>query len=76
MMKLSNYIAGLQNILDENGDLECYYAKDDEGNGYQKLHYNGSVFYMHPNESCEYYPDLYQEVEEDEELFTKVVVVN
>ena len=44
-MKLKEYIAGLQNVLDEHGDLECYYAKDAEGNGYEKVSYAGTVFY-------------------------------
>ena len=36
-MKLSEYIRGLQQFLEENGDLPCYYAADDEGNSYQEV---------------------------------------
>ena len=45
-MNLSNYIAGLQKILDQCGDLPCYYSRDDEGNGYQKVEYDGSLYYV------------------------------
>jgi hypothetical protein len=44
-MLLSEYIADLTKILDEYGDLPCYYAKDDEGNCYVELYNTGSVYY-------------------------------
>ena len=31
-MKVSEMIENLQNFMNENGDLDCWYAKDDEGN--------------------------------------------
>lgn len=45
-MKLSKYIKGLQEILKKDGDLECYYASDPEGNSYNRVTYNGGIFYI------------------------------
>ena len=42
-MKLSKLIENLQAIHKEYGDLNCVYAKDDEGNGFQPIHYEPSV---------------------------------
>jgi hypothetical protein len=44
-MKLSEFIKNLQEFAKKNPgatDLEVIYAKDDEGNGYQKVHYKPS----------------------------------
>ena len=42
-MKLSTYIEKLQELLAENGDLDCIYSKDDEGNGYNTVNYSPSL---------------------------------
>lgn len=34
-MKISEMINNLQEFKDEHGDLDCWYSRDDEGNGYQ-----------------------------------------
>ena len=81
-MKLSKYIADLQEFLKENGDMECVYAKDDEGNGYQKVGWSGSLYYT--NQLDQYYietmyniEDVQSEVdEEDVDEFVQVCVVN
>lgn len=44
-MKLSNYINELNKILENSGELDCYYAKDDEGNNYQTVNYKPTVMY-------------------------------
>lgn len=44
-MKLSQYIEELQKVLKENGDLRCYYAMDDEGNGYQEVVFSPGMCY-------------------------------
>ena len=60
-MKISEMIKNLQNFMAENGDLECWYAKDDEGNGYQEVHYTPSKYYVDEDgdvmqvEDLEYY---------------------
>ena len=45
-MKISTMIKNLQEFMNKNGDLECYYAVDDEGNGYQPVFYAPSKFYI------------------------------
>ena len=45
-MKVSEMIKNLQEFMNENGDLECWYARDDEGNGYQKVYYDPSLYYI------------------------------
>lgn len=44
-MRLTEYIAKLQRIKDDYGDLELIYAKDDEGNGYNKVSYLPEMYY-------------------------------
>jgi len=43
-MKLSEYIKGLKEILKTEGDIDCYYAVDEEGNDYKEVHFNGTVY--------------------------------
>lgn len=45
-MKISEMIKNLQQFMEEHGDLECWYAKDDEGNGYQEIYYKPSLYYV------------------------------
>lgn len=42
-MKISEMIRHLEDVRREHGDLECIYAKDDEGNGYSTIHYSPSA---------------------------------
>jgi hypothetical protein len=44
-LKLSEVIKGLQDVLDEEGDLECFYAIDDEGNAFNPV-------YSHACDAC------------------------
>ena len=48
-MKVSEMIKNLQKFMKDNGDLDCWYAVDDEGNGYQKVYYEPSLFYVGSN---------------------------
>lgn len=43
-MKISKIIECLQEILDEEGDLEAYTAKDDEMNGFNPVCFDPTVF--------------------------------
>ena len=45
-MTISQLIENLQRLMTEKGDLECWYAIDDEGNGYHPLSYEPSFMYM------------------------------
>ena len=45
-MKVSEMIKNLQEFMDEYGDLICYYFVDDEGNGFERVHYEPSLRYV------------------------------
>jgi protein involved in sex pheromone biosynthesis len=45
-MTLTQYIKELQELVlknPEHGDLEVVYSRDDEGNGFQRVHYSPGV---------------------------------
>ena len=75
-MKISEMIKNLQEFMTEHGDLDCWYAEDDEDNGYQKIYYSPSMYYV--NE----YGDVYQQEdwdeadEDDREDLTPICIVN
>ena len=76
-MKLKKYIEGLQKVLNEHGDIECYYARDDEGNGYQQVQFNGTVFYVRHLQH--YIDEIYSDEDIEEENVEKpirICVVN
>lgn len=78
-MKLSQYIAELQSFLKAHGDLNCFYAADDEGNSYQRVSYAGSLLYT--NDPDGYNAEMYceedfKEMLEDGDELTPVCVVN
>lgn len=45
-MKVSEMIENLQKFMTEYGDLDCWYAKDDEGNGYNEVYYDPSMYWV------------------------------
>lgn len=74
-MKISEMIKNLQSFMEENGDLDCYYAVDEEGNGYSKIHYEPSKYYATEYEEVYQFEDLeYMEI--DIEDVTPICVVN
>ena len=52
-MKISKMIENLQKFMAEHGDLDCWYASDDEGNSYQEVYNAPSKYYV--NEDSEVY---------------------
>lgn len=44
-MKISETIKNLKEIVKQYGDLDCWSAKDDEGNGYDKIHFDPTVMF-------------------------------
>lgn len=44
-MKISEMVNLLNEIKNEFGDLDCWYAKDEEGNGYYPIEFDPSVMY-------------------------------
>jgi len=85
-MKLSEYIEGLQETLNNCGDMECYYSCDEEGNAFRPVLYTGSVFcvealddwieFVYPTE--EEYREDYSDFMDEEEIKepVKICVVN
>lgn len=75
-MKISEMIKNLQEFMEEYGDLECWYASDDEGNNYNAVHYEPSLYY-----TAAWLDDLYTAedlgwMEESPDDCTAVCVVN
>jgi hypothetical protein len=70
-MKISEMIKNLEEFKAEHGDLDCWYARDDEGNGYQEVYYSPSLMYadedgeMHNKEDLEEYLEYYELTKED-----------
>ena len=84
-MKLSKYIEGLQQFLDNNGDLDVYYSSDDEGNAFYEMGWHsGSLYYLPESEVDNYQKSLVSsqdsvyisELQEDNQELTPVCVVN
>ena len=75
-MKVSEMIKNLTEFMTEHGDLDCWYAKDDEGNGYQSIYYEPSMYYvdedgdvLHDEEDLAYYDLTLEDV-------TPICIVN
>ena len=45
-MKLSEHIEACRKVLEAHGDLGCFSAIDDEGNGYNEVVYSPTVGHM------------------------------
>lgn len=81
-MKISEMIKNLQEFIEEHGDLDCYYAGDDEGNGYHEVYYSPTLMYV-DDEGEAYSIKSIEENKEDGYLseeefdkFEKVCIVN
>lgn len=51
MMKISDMIKNLEELKEKHGDLECWYAKDSGRNGYSRINYEPSLYYL--SKHCE-----------------------
>ena len=45
-MKISEMIKNLEEFKEKHGDIECWYAEDDEGNGHRRIYYKPSLRYI------------------------------
>lgn len=74
-MQLSEYIKGLQAVLETHGDMLAVYAEDDEGNYFSPVYANGTVGYY---DCGEFYTinDLDDLDDEDKSAITKACCVN
>lgn len=81
-MKVSEMIKNLQEFMEENGDIDCYYAEDDEGNGYKAVHYSPTLMYVDEDGDAYSIESIDEDKEDgyltDEEFakFKKVCIVN
>ena len=71
-MKISEMIKNLEEFKAEYGDLDCWYATDDEGNDYHKVYYSPSLCYVDSDD------DIYTSIDDDidEEDLRKICIVN
>jgi len=86
-MKLSEYIKEMTELLEREGDMDCIYRKDDEGNAYYKVEGAGYTTLTYVDQmKNDYEVESYdeQEVEwlieneyiESEDELVRVCVVN
>lgn len=75
-MKISDMIKNLYAFMDEHGDLECWYAEDDEGNGYHPVYFGPNMYYVNEDNEVFQEEDLEDEDPEDIGELTKICVVN
>lgn len=75
-MKISQMIKNLEAVMLANGDLECYYAVDDEGNAYHPIHWEPSVYYVNKYGDVFQDEDLEDEDPEDIAELQHICIVN
>lgn len=75
-MKISEMIKNLETVMLANGDLECYYAVDDEGNAYSPVYFEPSVYYINQYGDVFQDEDLDGEDEEDIAELQHICIVN
>lgn len=75
-MKISEMIKNLQELMEECGDLECWYAIDDEGNGYNQVVYEPSTYCIFHDDGEVHHIDDADALEMEPEEYTKICVVN
>ena len=79
-MNLKEYIEQLQEFAKENQqalDLDVWYAKDDEGNGYQEVYFSPSLkVYSESDKYCDRVDYMYStdEIDEIDDANTVVIV--
>lgn len=75
-MKISKMIKNLEEFKAEHGDLDCWYAKDDEGNGYQEIYYSPTLMYANKYDDVFGQEDYDEADEDDKEDLTPICIVN
>ena len=75
-MKISEMIKNLEEVMLANGDLECYYAVDDEGNAYRPVYFEPSVYYINEYDEVFQEEDLEGEPEEDIAELEHICIIN
>lgn len=75
-MKVSDMIKNLEAVMAENGDIECYYAEDDEGNAYHPVYFEPTVYWMNKYGDMFREEDLEGEDPDDIAELTQICIVN
>ena len=75
-MKISEMIKNLEAVMLANGDLECYYSVDDEGNAYHPVYFEPSVYWINEYDEVFQDEDLEGEPAEDIAELTQICIVN
>ena len=74
-MKVSEMINNLQKFMAENGDVDCYYAVDDEGNAYHPVYFEPSKYYIDEDGEVYQLEDIAPD-EESVEGYEPICIVN
>ena len=74
-MKISEMINNLQEFMAEHGDLDCWYAVDDEGNGYAEVHYTPSLYYANDNGDEVYQQEDMDDMYPEEQMYYHSICV-
>lgn len=74
-MKISEMIKNLVGFMAEHGDIDCWYATDDEGNEYHKVYFDPSLRYV-DGEGEIYDEERLEEYEMNVDNVTPVCIVN
>ncbi len=78
-MKISDMINNLQKFMEENGDVACYYAVDDEGNGYCPIYFEPTKYYLNEDNEVVHKQDVEADIEfygNSIDDYTPICVVN
>ena len=75
-MKVSDMINNLQFFIEEYGDLECWYAVDDEGNDYKPVYFSPSCYYANKYGNVYQWDEIKDEDPEDIMDLEQVCIVN
>ena len=75
-MKVSEMINNLKEFMATYGDLDCYYATDDEGNEYREVYYDPSMYYINSDGDVYQQEDFDEADEEDREDLRPICIVN
>ncbi len=76
-MKISEMIKNLEEFMSEHGDLECWYATDDEGNEYHRVYHKPSRYLITSDgEVCQDDPDELEYLGVDEKDVSQICIVN
>ena len=75
-MKISEMIKNLEGVMAANGDIECYFAVDDEGNAYHPVYFEPSVYWINKYGDVFQDEDIEDEDPEDIAELKQICIVN